>query len=216
MRVALVTETWLPSVNGVVTRLVATVAELRRRGHEVLVVAPAGCDDPFPGTRVYGVPSVGIPFIYGGQPWGLPLPRVARLLAGVRPDVVHAVNHVLLGWAGVVFARMRGVPLVCSYHTRVARYTHFYKMGFAERPVQALIREAHRHADVNLAASAAAKSELDALDVGEVLVWPGAVDLDRFRPDRATDAMRARLSGGHPDRRILLWVGRLAAEKALH
>ena len=214
------TETWLPSINGVVTRLVATVRELLARDHVVMVVCPTvaeppgGVPDP-PGAAVRHVPSVGLPFIYGGQPWGLPLPRVVRLLDGFSPDLIHAVSPFLLGWAGVLHARSRGLPLVCSYHTHIARYAHFYGMGFAERPVWAVVRKAHRQAHVNLAASEASRAELEAQGVARVDVWRGGVDLDLFHPCHASAAMRERLTDGHPERRLCLYVGRLAAEKRI-
>lgn len=219
VRIAYVTETWFPSVNGVVTRLAATVSELARRGNQVLVVAPhvsgPGRWRELPGTTVRHVPSVGLPFIYGGQPWGLPLPRVVGLLDRWDPDLVHAVSPTLLGWAGVVHARRRGLPLVCSYHTNVPRYAHYYHLGFAERPAWALIRRAHRHAHVNLAASEASRDELQAHGVRDVRIWRGAVDLERFHPGHASADLRRRLTGGHPERRVCLYVGRLAAEKGV-
>jgi glycosyltransferase involved in cell wall biosynthesis len=219
VRIAYVTETWLPSVNGVVTRLVATVRELSALGHQVLVIAPTVGGAPNgtepAGATVRHVPSVGIPFIYGGQQWGLPLPRVARALDAFAPEVVHAVSPVLLGWAGVLFARFRDVPLVCSYHTHVARYAQFYHLGFAERPVWALVRRAHRHAHVNLASSEATRDELQSQGVPDVSVWRGAVDLNLFHPEHASEDMRRRLTGGHPERPLCLYVGRMAAEKGV-
>lgn len=219
MRIAYVTETWFPSINGVVTRLAATVSELAGRGHEVLVVAPhasgAGDWSEPAGATVRHVPSVGLPFIYGGQPWGLPLPRVVGLLDRFGPDLIHAVCPTLLGWAGVLQARLRGLPLVCSYHTHVARYAHYYHLGFAERPVWALIRRAHRHAHVNLAASEESRDELQAHGVRDVGVWRGGVDLGLFHPREASAEMRHRLTGGHPERRLCIYVGRLAAEKGV-
>lgn len=217
MRIAIVTETWQPSINGVVTRLKATVRVLRSRGHHVLLVAPAGAEEEErdPGLVVRRVPSVGLPFIYGGQPWGLPLPRVRKLLDGFQPDLVHAVCPFLLGWAGVVYAKLRGVPLVCSYHTHIARYARFYHMGFAERPVWAVVRKAHQQAQVNLAASDASRVELQQQGVPDVGVWPGGVDLSLFHPRNRSDEMRARLTGGHPERRVCLYVGRLAGEKGV-
>jgi glycosyltransferase involved in cell wall biosynthesis len=219
VRIAYVTETWFPSINGVVTRLGATVAELSSRGHEVLVVAPhvsGSAARAMPrGATVKHVPSVGLPFIYGGQPWGLPLPRVVGALDRFAPDLVHAVCPTLLGWAGVLHARLRGLPLVCSYHTHVARYAHYYHLGFAERPVWALIRRAHRSAHVNLAASEESRDELQAHGVSDVGVWRGGVDLGLFHPRHASDDMRARLTDGHPERKLCIYVGRLAAEKGV-
>jgi glycosyltransferase involved in cell wall biosynthesis len=215
VRIAFVTETWRPAVNGIVTRLEFTARELRRRGHEVLVLAPDSSDPGSGEVQVRTVPAVGLPFVYGGQPWGLPLPRTGRLLSEFEPDVVHAVSPVLLGWSGVIFAKALGLPLVCSYHTHVARYAHFYGLGFMERPVWALMLQAHLLAHVNLAASDAARAELEAQGLPDVRVWRGGVDLDRFHPRHADPAMRARLTDGHPERRLILYVGRLAAEKGV-
>lgn len=215
MRIAFVTETWRPAVNGIVTRLESTAHELSRAGHRVLILAPGGSDPHCVGAEVRTVPALGLPFIYGGQPWGLPLPRTRHLLGDFEPDLVHAVSPVLLGWSGVVFAKTHGLPLVCSYHTHVARYAHFYKLGFLERPVWALVVQAHLLADVRLAASTAAAEELEAQGVPGVRLWPGGVDLELFHPGRRDDAVRARLSGGHPERRIAIYVGRLAAEKGV-
>ncbi len=83
---------------------------------------------------------MGLPFIYGGQPWGLPLPRVVRLLDDFAPDVVHAVCPMLLGWAGVLHAERRRLPLVCSYQTHTSRYALYCRLGFAEGLVWAIGR----------------------------------------------------------------------------
>ena len=88
MRIAFVTETWQPAVNGIVTRLEFTARELLRRGHEVLILAPGGSQPASGDIEVRTVPAVGLPFVYGGQPWGLPLPRTRHLLGGFEPDGV--------------------------------------------------------------------------------------------------------------------------------
>ena len=95
-------------------------------------MTPRPFADPLPGARVEAVASVSIPFIYCGHPWGLPLPHSVALVEDFRPDVVHAVNPVLLGWAAVVVTERGGLPVVCSYHTHVAEYARFYGLGAAE------------------------------------------------------------------------------------
>jgi glycosyltransferase involved in cell wall biosynthesis len=213
LRIAFVTEVWRPSINGVVTRLEATLRELRRRGHDLLVIAPdAGAPDPE--VQVVGAPTVRIWFIYGGQPWGLPVPGLARALDAFAPDVVHAVNPVLLGWAGVRYARRRGVPLVCSYHTRVADYSRYYRLGALERWTEATIRSAHRMADLNLVTSRVSSGDLGAWGLDSRL-WRGGLDRAAFRRAPARPDVRARLTGGHPERDLVLNVGRLAREKDL-
>lgn len=215
LRIAYVTETWLPTINGVVTRLSATVRELHRSGHQVLVIAPSPCDGAVEGVEVRSVPSVGVPFIYGGLPWGLPVPRVRRFLDAFGPDLVHAVSPVVLGWSGVAYARRAGVPLVCSYHTHVARFARFYHLGFAERIAWGIVCRAHRLADLNLVTSQASASELTSRGISRVGLWQRGVDLARFRPRPPSREMRERLDGGNHHRRLLLYVGRLAAEKNL-
>ncbi|HVB76307.1 MAG TPA: glycosyltransferase [Candidatus Nitrosotalea sp.] len=214
MRIALVTETWLPARNGVVTRLTKTLDELARRGHEVSLLAPRGCEQGS-AARIHLAPALRLPFVYGGQPWGLPWPRVASDLGSPPPDLVHVVNPVLLGWSGIRLARRLRVPLVCSYHARVDRYAHFYHLGFAARPARALIARAHRLATVNLATSASAAAEVAALTGGPVGIWRGAVDFDLFQPGRASPALRRRLDPSGGRRHLLLYVGRLAAEKGI-
>lgn len=210
MRIALVTETWLPSTDGVVTRIASTVRELRAAGHDVLIVAPGPAESDFDGAEVRTVPAVGVSWVYGGKRWGLPLPRVGRQLRDFRPDVVHVVNPVLLGIAAVLACRRAGFPLVASYHTNVARYAAYYHLGWLAPVVWWLLRRLHGSAAVNLATSSATCAELRAEGIERVRLWPRGVDLDLFTP------RPVGLRGPAPDRPpVALYVGRLAAEKGL-
>ena len=214
LRIAIVTETWHPYVDGIVTRLSHSVHELVRQGHEVLVIAPSG-QPAYEGARVVTVPGFGVPFIYGGKRWGLPTRRVDAELTRFAPDVVHAVGPFLLGMAAVRWARRHRRPLVCSYHTRIARYTRHYHVGFAEELAWWQMRRLHSAADLNLAASDWAALELGFHGVPGAKVWRGGVDFDLFHPMRGSLSMRERITRGRPERAVLLYVGRLASEKGL-
>lgn len=207
MRIAFVTETWLPSTDGVVTRVTSTVRELRAAGHDVLVVAPGPAEPDFVGARVRTVPTVGFRWIYGGKRWGLPVPRVGRQLREFQPDVVHVVNPVLLGIVAVIAARRAGIPLVASYHTNVAKYAGYYRLGWLAGVVWWLLRRLHGAAAVNLATSSATCAELTGQGIERVRLWPRGVDLDLFTPGR-----QSRCGG---DDVVALYVGRLAAEKGI-
>ena len=211
MRIAIVTEVWHPTINGVVTRLAATVDELLRDGHQVLIVAPklSDGDGERDGLRVRTVPTLSVPFVYGGQPWGLPLPRVGRFLADFEPDVVHVVNPVLLGITGVLSARRHRTPLVCSYHTDVATYASFYRLGWLRPLIWRVVRALHTQAAINLVTSDVAAAQLRQAGIPRVRRWHCGVDLERFRP--AAIDPQTRGSGY----RTALYVGRLAAEKGL-
>lgn len=213
MRIAIVTETWRPSTDGVVTRLSATVRELVRRGHEVLILAPAGGEAEFDGATVHGVPTLSVPFVYGGKPWGLPVPQVGRVLRAFRPDVIHVVNPILLGIAATVSAVRQRVPLVASYHTNVAAYAGYYHVGWLRPVIWRLLRALHRRAAVNLATSAATCGELEQQGIPQVQLWRRGVDLDLFHPHRRTRPSGARAES---ERAVALYVGRVAEEKGLY
>lgn len=215
LRIAFVSETWLPSTDGVVTRLVATIRQLRALGHEVCMIAPAPAEPVFEGIAVHTVPTVSVSFIAGGRPWGLPLPRVAAHLDAFRPDLVHVVNPFVIGVAGVIAARRRRWPLVCSYHTNVAAYARFYHMGFTGPAIWTLLRLLHNAADLNLATSDAVRADIVQHGIRRVDLWERAVDTRFFHPSHRDEAMRRRLSGRHPGAPVAVYVGRLAPEKGL-
>ncbi len=215
MRIAIVTETWWPSIDGVVTRLSATMRQLKRLRHDLMVIAPEGGPPDFEGIPVVGVPTVRLQMIYGGKPWGIPLPRVVHYLDRFKPDVVHAVNPFVLGWAAVIGSQHRRYPLVASYHTNIAEYAEFYHLGITKPAIWVALRMLHNRAQVNLATSLRVKRELDENGIHAVEVWRRGVDLDRFNPSQRDRAMREQLTDGHPERVIALTVGRVALEKSL-
>jgi glycosyltransferase involved in cell wall biosynthesis len=215
MKIVFVTETWRPSTDGVVTRVTATLRELKKMGHQLMVIAPRGGEPEFEGIAVKDVPNISVWFIYGGKPWGLPMPRVARYIADFNPDVVHVVNPFVIGWAGVLAAVAQRRPLVASYHTNIAQYAEVYHLGFTKPVIWAALRALHNRAQLNLATSETVRRELIQQGIRNVRVWKRGVDLDLFHPSRRSHAMRARLTEGHPERMIALSVGRLALEKGL-
>jgi glycosyltransferase involved in cell wall biosynthesis len=208
VRIAYVTETWLPSIDGVVTRLRATVTELLAAGHEVLIIAPTGSRMQIPGATVRPVPTIGWRYFYGGKRWGLPAPRVGRYLREFNPDVVHVINPILLGIAGVLSARRQHRPLIASYHTDVARYARCYRLGVLTPAIWLLLRTLHRRADLNLVTSTTSRARLSAHGIERIRLWPRGVDVHRFHPA----AGRPIASSGKP---VALYVGRLATEKGL-
>ena len=212
MRIAVVTETWTPNVDGVVVRLENTVRQLRADGHDVLVVAPVTGTD-LAGVREHRTRSIRLGFVYGGQAWGVPDLGVRRALDEFDPHVVHVVNPVAMGAVAVWLARSR-YPVVASYHTDVVAYAGRYHLGWLEGPLKTVMRRTYGRAAVRLATSEAGRRQLADVGIGDVVLWPRGVDAELFRPDRDGSAMRARLNP-HPEEPLVLSVGRLAAEKDL-
>jgi len=143
------------------------------------------------------------------------LMNVERRLADFRPDIVHIVNPAFLGLVGLRHARNLNVPVVASYHTDLPGYTHIYRLSWFRDSLWAYFRWLHNQADLNLAPSHFTRLELEAHGFEHVGVWSRGVDTRQFHPARRNAEWRVRLTGGHPDAPLLLYVGRLATEKRI-
>ncbi len=215
MKIAFFTETFLPKVDGIVTRLTKTVQQLVVAGDEVLIFCPEGAPDAYMGARVVGVPAMPLP-LYPELKLALPRPAVSEALDRFGPDLVHVVNPAVLGLGGIWLARSRGLPLVASYHTHLPKYLEHYGMGMLEPLLWELLKAAHNQAQLNLCTSSAMVEELAARGIQHTALWQRGVDTDLFRPELASGAMRERLHGGHDDTgHLLLYIGRLSAEKQI-
>ncbi len=215
MKIALFTETFLPKVDGIVTRLTKTVEHLVRAGDDVLLFCPEGAPSLYMGARVIGVPAMPLP-LYPELKLALPRPAVAEALEAFQPDVVHVVNPAVLGLGGIWMARTRQIPLVASYHTHLPKYLEHYGMGVLEPLLWELLKAAHNQAVLNLCTSSVMVEELSQRGIQHTALWQRGVDTEMFRPELRSDAMRRRLMGRHPDSdSLLLYVGRLSAEKQI-
>ena len=215
MRIAFFTETFLPKIDGVVTRIVRTLEQLRELGHEALIFAPHHPPAEYAGYRVVRVP--GVPF----KPWypelvlGMPRPRLGRELDAFAPDLVHVVNPVILGLWGTAIAKQRNLPLLASFHTDITQYSQHLKLWFLTPFSRGFLRDVHNQAHLNLCTSMPMVDAARGLGIQRVRLWPKAVDTERYHPSNRSEAMRDRLSGGHPEAPLMIYVGRLSFEKRL-
>jgi glycosyltransferase involved in cell wall biosynthesis len=214
MRIALFTETFLPKVDGIVTRLSHTVDHLQRLGDEVLVVSPEGGLKEHCGAKVYGVPGFPLP-LYPELKLALPRPSIGDELGNFKPDLVHIVNPAVLGLGGLYYAKALNVPLVASYHTHLPKYLEHYGVGMLEGVLWELLKVMHNQARLNLCTSTAMQDELTSHGIENVEVWQRGVDTELFQPSLASPSMRDHLSQGNSDAPLLLYVGRLSAEKEI-
>jgi glycosyltransferase involved in cell wall biosynthesis len=214
MRIALFTETFLPKVDGIVTRLRHTVDHLQRNGNQVLVIAPDGGITEYKGARVYGVSGFPLP-LYPELKMALPRPAIGYALEEFKPDIIHVVNPAVLGLAGIFHSKYLNIPLVASYHTHLPQYLQHYGLGMLEGLLWELLKAAHNQASLNLCTSTAMMDELTSHGIERVCLWQRGVDTESFHPENVCQQMRSRLSHNHPDSPLLLYVGRLSAEKEI-
>lgn len=214
MKIAIVTETFLPSTDGIVTRLCASIKWLQEHGHQVCVIAPDLGVHEYEGARVEGIPARSF-FIYKDKEFALPHPKVKKVLTSFKPDIVHVVNPSILGVAGIYYTKQLKLPLVGSYHTRIPQYADYYRVPFMKPALWWYFRTLHNKADLNLCTSQTILDELNEKQFKNVHLWNRGVDVDKFGPKNFEESMRDRLTNGKKDKRLLLYVGRLAAEKEI-
>lgn len=211
MRVAIVSECFLPVVNGVTNSVLRVVEHLTAAGHDVLVIAPGtGGPAEYRGAPVVRVPSLDLPVVTS-MPVGVPSRRILTALRGFRPDVVHLAAPFVVGYRGLHAARRLGIPTVAVYQTDVAGFASSYGLGLTARAAWRWTCRLHGQADRTLAPSSWATEALRARGVPRVHQWARGVDTCRFTPSKRDAGIRAELA---PDGELLVgYVGRLAPEK---
>lgn len=214
MRIALFTETFLPKIDGIVTRLCHTVEHLQRSGDKVLIFSPDYGITEYKGAKVYGVSGVPLP-MYPELKLAFPRPALGKELEEFQPDIIHVVNPAVLGLGGIFYGKTLKIPIVASYHTHLPQYLQHYGLGMLEGVLWELLKSAHNQAELNLCTSTAMVQELRNHGIERVDLWQRGVDTELFHPDTASQEMRSRLSQGHPESPLLLYIGRLGAEKEI-
>ena len=215
MKIAFFTETFLPKVDGIVTRLTKTIEYLVKNGDEVMIFCPEGCPDNHMGSKVIGVAAMPLP-LYPELKLGLPGPAVSDALEDFQPDLIHVVNPAVLGLGGIWLAKTNNIPLIASYHTHLPKYLEHYGMGMLEPLLWELLKAAHNQALLNLCTSTAMVDELENKGIRRTALWQRGVDTDTFKPEFRSEKMRKKLLGDYPDKgSLLIYVGRLSAEKQI-
>ncbi|HEV7183511.1 MAG TPA: glycosyltransferase family 1 protein [Leifsonia sp.] len=212
MRIAVVSESFPPTVNGVTTSVCRVLEHLAKVGHDAIVICPdAGAPAEYAGFRVHQVPS----FAYRQFPVGLPSPQVQRILAAFEPDVLHAASPFLLGAQGIAAANRLGIPSVAIYQTDVAGYARRNGLGMTSALAWKFVRWVHDGADLTLVPSAASEYDLRSAGVRRLARWGRGVDLERYHPNnRRTPAARMLRERLSPDGEVVVgYVGRIAPEK---
>ncbi len=214
MRIAIFTETFLPKIDGIVTRLRHTIEHLQRSGDQVLVFCPEGGLKEYKGAKIQGVSAIPLP-LYPELKLAIPRPTLRKALEKFQPDLIHVVNPAILGLGGIYYAKVLDIPLIASYHTHLPQYLHHYGVGALEGLLWELLKLAHNQAQLNLCTSSVMVKELVNHGIERVDLWQKGVDTEMFQPHLASNMMRSRLSQGNPEHPILLYVGRVSAEKQI-
>lgn len=214
MRVAIVTESFLPSVNGVTNSVLRILDTFKQRGFEALVIAPTRTSEKHNGYPVHQ--TVSVPFLQ--FPVAVPGPSIQRELDEFQPEVIHVAAPFMIGAQAIAWGHKNNIPVVAVYQTDLSGYIERYGLSFARPVVDRMMASIHEKADINLAPTPEAKEYLTRIGVENVEVWGRGVDLDLFNPEHklSEEVKQLRAKIAPNGEKIIGFVGRLAAEKQVH
>lgn len=221
LRVAVVTETYPPEVNGVALTIDRLVRGLQARQHDIQLVRPrqavvdavrAFSEQELPEQIL--MRSLPIPH-YPQLRMGLPAKRSLLGLWTVRrPDLVHIATEGPLGWSALRAARKLKLPVSTDFRTNFHAYSRHYGIGWLQKPIAAYLRRFHNQAQCTMVPTASLRDELAGMGFERLLVVARGVDTQRFDAARRSQALRESW-GVSAGGQVLLSVGRLAPEKNL-
>jgi glycosyltransferase involved in cell wall biosynthesis len=218
LRIAVVTETWPPEVNGVALTLSKLVNQLSQRQHTIQLIRPRQ-DKHDTGSEHAGWSEILLR--------GLPIPRYPQLKLGFpskkslikawsirRPDLVHIATEGPLGWSALQAARVLRLPVTSDFRTNFHSYSKHYGVGWLSKPIVAYLKKFHNRTLCTMVPTQALKAQLQAVGFDNLRVVARGVDTHLFHPGQRSQALREQWQAD-AQTVVLLSVGRLAAEKNL-
>ncbi|KGA13906.1 hypothetical protein GM50_21215 [freshwater metagenome] len=214
LRVVVVTESFLPQVNGVTNSVLRVLEHLRAEGHQALVIAPesSGGITEYAGFRVKRVPSLEMK---GLLPVGFPQKTIEPLIDGFNPDVIHLASPFFLGNYASRVAERLDIPTLSVYQTDIAGFARHYGLTVAHDSLKRWVAKIHKRTTRTLAPSNWSCEDLKSTGVPNVHLWPRGVDSQKFSPEKRDINLRCELLADRPDRKLVGYVGRLANEKRI-
>ncbi len=220
MRVAIITETFLPKVDGIVKVTCLLLDHLSKRGIEALVIAPRyGEGARYNDVPVRSLPSLPFP-LYPEARLGFATLSLYRDLAAFQPDIAHLFHPVMTGIPTMMMLKWMEAPTVTSFHLDYARLAPQFRLGaldlgFTRPLIDELTKNIFNWSDYSLAPSTLVQQQMRRMGISNVGLWRRGVDAEAFNPRFRSAAMRAELTAGNPESTLLLYVGRLSDEKQI-
>ena len=218
LRIAFVTETYPPEVNGVALTIARIVEGLHARNHDVQLIRPRqdASDAAETSVRFHEVLMRGLPIPrYPNLRMGLPSKRaLVQLWSLHRPDVVHIATEGALGWSALQAAVQLKLPVCSDFRTNFHVYSRHYGIGWLYKPIMAYLRKFHNRTQATMVPTEALRRDLEAGGFKNLSVVSRGVDVQQFSRARRSQALRQQW-GVAPDDLVVVYVGRIAPEKNL-
>ncbi|MGB5886645.1 MAG: glycosyltransferase family 1 protein [Acinetobacter venetianus] len=215
LKIAIVTETWPPEINGVALSMMQLCQGLQRLGHKILLVRPiqkAACTEFRPDQEclVMSQPIPKYPSVQFGWPQYI---KVSKAFERFSPDVVHIVTEGPLGLTALQAAKSKKIAVSSGFHSAFHDFSRFFDLAFLVKPIQRYLTWFHNSTDVTCVPSQYTEQALRGFGVTCPIVIVGrGVDTNKFSPQHRSQTLRQQW-GADADTRVMLYVGRLSPEK---
>jgi len=214
LRVAVVTESFLPQINGVTNSVLRVLETLAAQGHDAMVIAPDSAEAPstYAGFRIKRVPSLAVK---GLLPVGFPQRSMEPLIEGFNPDVIHLASPFFLGKYATRIAQRLSIPTLSIYQTDVAGFARHYGLSIAHNKLTNWVANIHNQTNRTLAPSTWSCEQLQSSGVNNVSLWQRGVDSVKFNPTKRSAELRESFAPQSQNKIVVGYVGRLANEKKI-
>lgn len=211
MKIAVLTDTFLPQINGVTKTLSKMKIFMDSNGVDYRFFAPH--IDGYNDERVVTLVSVPLIIYPECRITIAGYIKLRRELDDFNPDIIHLVTPFTIGLMGLFYGKENNIPIVSSYHTDFPRYLKYYNMGFLESTVWSYFNWFHNQCQINFCPSLTTKFDLEKHGVADVEIWGRGIDTNIYSPSYRSEEFRGRITGN--DEIVLLYVGRISHEKEL-
>ena len=218
LRIAVVTETWPPEVNGVAMTLAKLVQGLSHRNHDVQLIRPrqTKSESPLNDASLEEVLMRGMPIPrYPELKLGLPSKKtLVKTWTLRRPDVVHIATEGPLGWSALQAAKVLKLPVTSDFRTNFQSYSKHYGVGWLRKPIVAYLRKFHNATACTMVPTRELKRTLSENGFANLKVVSRGVDTKLFNISKRDSSLRSSW-GATDNTKVLISVGRMAPEKNL-
>ena len=218
VKVAIVTETYPPEVNGVASTIARFIRGLAELGHDITLIRPRQGlkDKPRNESHFKEILTVGIP-IPGYSALRMGIPQKNRLIKQWsidRPSLVHIVTEGPLGWSALEAAKKLNIPICSDFRTNFDAYSTHYGLSCLKSPIQRYLRYFHNNSHFTMVPTQALKNQLVSHGFERLRVLARGIDTELFNPSKRSHELRNQW-GVKDQQKVVLYVGRLASEKNL-
>ncbi|KAF8951640.1 hypothetical protein BDZ97DRAFT_1884915 [Flammula alnicola] len=207
LRIAIVTENFLPKVDGVTRTLAKLLEHIEAEGHEAIVLGPATGVHEYASQPVFG--TLGLPLVmYPQLKLNIIRPLFFHRIKEFAPDVIHFVEPVWLGGQFITALQLgicgglwakSGIACVTSYHTNLPTYARLFGMPWLEHIMWNWLLHLHNQCQAVFCPSPSTAAILSERGFNNVKVWSRGVDLGVFGPHMRDDKLWAPRGLNKPD-----------------